>query len=171
MNEMMMCGGNNGQYGGHFDFQQLMDITGKTAMNANRMSEQLGIIATAVDSIRTDVDSLTGRIDLLEQKEEITTTQVEEIRKSACKRVYEILGDDKIMHAKYYRTFIGHLYRDMRRYAGLGSSISRTRKCEYQNCIDKIEAWNPSETCSGLKHEVDEKAKAIRVARQQGYEC
>lgn len=157
--------GNNG----NFDLQQLMNITGQTAMNINGISKQMGVIATSVDSLRTDVSDLTGRMDLLEQKEEITTTQTEEIRNAACKRIYEILGNDKVEHEKYYKTFIKRLYSNTRHEAGLGSSIARTRKCDYQRCIDYIEAWIPSQGKAALKEEIDKKAKARKIARELGY--
>lgn len=170
MDTTMIMNGNNGGNGGNFDLQQLMNINGQIAMNVNGISKQMGIIATAVDTLRTDMGDLTGRMDVLEQKEEITTTQTEEIRNSACKRIYEILGDEKVTHEKYFRTFIKRLYSDTRHEAGLGSSIARTRKCDYQRCVDYIEAWIPSKGCAALKEEIDEKAKARKLAREQGYE-
>lgn len=158
-----------GKESSNFDLQQLTNICGQIATNVNGISRQMGIIATTVDTLCTDVGDLTGRMDVLEQKEEITTTQTEEIKNAACRRVYEILGDGKITHEKYYRTFIRRLYGDTRHYAGLGSSIPRTRKCDYQRCIDYIEAWIPTKGCAGLKEEIDEKAKAKRIARELGY--
>lgn len=155
----------------NFDMQQLMNINGQIAMNVNNMSKNLGIITIAVDNLKNDVGSLTDRMDTLELKEEITTTQDEEIRNAACKRVYEILGDNIVTHAKYYRTFIRRLYSDARHEAGLGSSIARTRKCDYQRCIDYIEAWIPVQGCTGLKKETDEKVRAKRVAKEQGYDA
>ena len=44
MNEMMNFENNNG----NFDMQQLMNITGQTAMNVNNMSKQLGVVASVV---------------------------------------------------------------------------------------------------------------------------
>lgn len=170
MNEMMIDNGSRNNVPENFDLQQLMNIIGQTSINVNGISKQIGIIATTVDTLRTDVGDLSGRMDILEQKEEITTTQTEEIRNAACKRIYEILGDGKVTHEKYYRTFIRRLYTNTRHEAGLGSSIARTRKCDYQRCIDYIEAWIPSNGCAGLKSEIDERAKAKRIARDQGYD-
>ena len=51
MNQMI-----NNESNVNYDMQQLMNITGQTAMNINNMSRQLGVVASAVDSIRTDVD-------------------------------------------------------------------------------------------------------------------
>lgn len=43
----MMNYENNNGTNGNFDIQQLMNITGQTAMNVNNMSRQLGIVANA----------------------------------------------------------------------------------------------------------------------------
>ena len=60
MNQMI-----NNESNVNYDMQQLMNITGQTAMNINNMSRQLGVVASAVDSIRTDVDGLTVRLQNL----------------------------------------------------------------------------------------------------------
>lgn len=57
-----------------------------------------------------------------------------------------------------------------RKYAGLGSKISRTRKGDFQRCINYIEAWIPSCGCAKLKSEADEKAEAKRKAKSLGYD-
>lgn len=165
MNTEMIAKGDNE----NFDVQQLININGQIAMNIHGLSKQMGIMAGTVDGLRTDVGHLQSRMDILELKEEITTAQTEKLRNAACKRIYDILGDGKIMHEKYFRTFIKRLYRDTRLRAGLGSSIARTRKCDYQRCMDFIEAWIPSNGCAGLKEEIDERARARQIAKAQGY--
>jgi len=134
-------------------------------------NQQLGIVTKKVTSIEDSVGNLTGRMTNIEQNEEVTTTQAENIRAASCKRIYEILGEDKIDHNKYFRTFIKRMYGDARRFAGLGSSIARTHKREYQRILEFIEGWNPSGGSYKLKSEIDEKAKAKLVARTQGYDC
>ena len=64
MNQMI-----NNESNVNYDMQQLMNITGQTAMNINNMSRQLGVVASAVDSIRTDVDGLTVRLQNLLETE------------------------------------------------------------------------------------------------------
>lgn len=152
-----------------YDIQQLMNITGQTAMNLSQMSKQMGVITTAVSTMQTDIDGLVNRMDNLELKEEITTTQEENIKECACKRVISIIGDDPLEKQKYFRIFIQSLYKDARRFAGLGSKISRTRKCDYQRCIDCIEAWIPECGCSALRARADANARARIEAREMGY--
>lgn len=92
MNEMTNYNGNNE----NFDMQQLMNITGQTAMNVNNMSKQLGVVATAVNSLTDDVNTMKEDIIKLKENEEITTTQQEMIIELARKRVIIIIGDDPL---------------------------------------------------------------------------
>lgn len=162
MNEMMNYRNNN-VTNEKFDMQQLMNITGQTAMNLNNMSKQLGIVASAVNSLTDDVSTIKDDIFQLKMNEEITTTQQETIIELARKRVLEIIGDDPIEVKKYFKIFIQRLYKDTRQNAGLGSKIARTKKCDYQRCIDYIEAWIPSCGCAELR------AKARLEAKKLGY--
>ena len=168
MNEMMNYENNN-VTNGNFDMQQLMNITGQTAMNLNNMSKQLGVVASAVNSLTDDVNTIKDDIFQLKMNEEITTTQQETIIELARKRVLEIIGDDPIEVKKYFKIFIQRLYKDTRQNAGLGSKIARTKKCDYQRCIDYIEAWIPSCGCAELRAKADANAKARLEAKKLGY--
>lgn len=168
MNEMMNYRNNN-VTNEKFDMQQLMNITGQTAMNLNNMSKQLGIMASAVNSLTDDVSTIKDDIFQLKMNEEITTTQQETIIELARKRVLEIIGDDPIEVKKYFKIFIQRLYKDTRQNAGLGSKIARTKKCDYQRCIDYIEAWIPSCGCAELRVKADANAKARLEAKKLGY--
>ena len=164
MNEMMKNTTNE-----NIDLKQIESIVGQTAMNVNGISKQMGIIATAVDSMRTDIGGLKDRMDYLELNEEITTTQQETIIELARKRVLEIIGNDPLEVKKYFKIFIQRLYKDTRQNAGLGSKIARTKKCDYQRCIDYIEAWIPSCGCAELRAKADANAKARLEAKKLGY--
>ena len=85
------------------------------------------------------------------------------------KRVLEIIGDDSLEVQKYFRIFVQRLYKETRQNAGLGSKISRTKKCDYQRCINYIEAWIPSCGCSALRAKADSNAKARLEAKKLGY--
>ena len=87
----------------------------------------------------------------------------------ARKRVLEIIGDDPLEAQKYLRIFIQRLYKETRQSAGLGSKVARTTKCDYQRCIDYIEAWIPSCGCASLRAKADANAKARLEARKLGY--
>ena len=168
MNAIMNYGNNNLEIT-NFDMQQLMNITGQTAMNINNMSRQLGVVASAVNSLTDDVNSMKDDIYQLKQNEEITTTQQETINTSAKHRVLEIIGDDPLEIKKYMKIFIKKLNADTRNEAGLGSKIARTKKCDYQRCLDYIEAWNPSCGCATLRARADANAKARLEAKKLGY--
>lgn len=165
MREMITTNSNNE----NFDIQQLMNITGQTALNVNNMSKQLGIVASTVNNLVDDVNSMKDDIFQLKENEEITTTQQETIIELARKRVLEIIGDDSFEIQKYFRIFVQRLYKETRHNAGLGSKISRTKKCDYQRCIDYIEAWIPSCGCAALRTKADENAKSRRMAKDLGY--
>ena len=154
----------------NYDMQQLMNITGQTAMNVQNMNNQLGIVIHTVNSLSNDVNSIRADIVQLKENEEITTTQQEVINERAKKQICEILGNDPLERQKYYRVFIQRLYADTRRYAGLGSKIARTEKCDYQRCIDYIESWVPApEVKTKLREKADANAKARLEARKLGY--
>lgn len=166
MNEMTNYKENNE----NFDMQQLMNITGQTAMNVNNISRQLGVVAMAVNTLTDDVNSMKEDIFQLKENEEITTTQQEMINELAKKRVSEIIGNDPLEIKKYFRIFVQRLYKDTRQNAGLGSKIARTKKCDYQRCVDYMEAWIPGCGCAELRAKADANAKARLEARKLGYE-
>lgn len=153
----------------NYDLQELINITGQTALNINQMSKQMGILTSSISTIQNDIGNLTNRMDTLENIEEITTTQTEMIVESARKRILQIIGDDPLEVQKYFRVFIQSLYKDTRKFAGLGSKIARTRKCDYQRCLNYIEAWNPCCGCAALRAKADANAKARLEARMLGY--
>ena len=101
--------------------------------------------------------------------EEVTTTQETMLRECAQRRIVEILGNDALERQKYFKIFIQSLYRDTRQYAGLGSKISRTRKCDYQRCLDYMESWLPQCGFRELRDRADRNAKARLEARALGY--
>lgn len=170
MNEMMMNNGNNNDNGnGNYDMQQLMNIVGQSAMNLNNMSRQLGVVASAVNTLTEDVSTMKDDIFQLKENEEITTTQQETINELARKRVLEIIGNNPLEVQKYLRIFIQRLYKETRQNAGLGSKIARTKKCDYQRCVDYIEAWIPSCGCAELRAKADANAKARLEAKKLGY--
>lgn len=164
-------------------YNEIMDLIGKTVEITKDNSEStaivlkklqsqeriLGGLTRVVDDIDNKVESLSDDIDQLKLNEEVTTTQQEVIVEAAQKRIVEIIGNDPLERTKYFRIFISRLYRDARQKAGLGSKIARTRKGDFQRCIDFIEAWIPSCGCAELRAKADANAKARLEARQLGY--
>ena len=116
--------------------------------------------------INDKVESLENDIDQIKFNEEVTTTQQEMIVEAAQNRIVEIIGNDPLERTKYFRIFISRLYRDARQKAGLGSKIARTRKGNFQRCIDFIESWMPSCGSAELKAKADADARARLEARR-----
>nr|DAE17382.1 MAG TPA: hypothetical protein [Siphoviridae sp. ctr2f5] len=85
-NEMVMANNEMNSEIKNYDMQQLMNITGQIGMNVKSMSNQLGIVTSAVNGLTDEVGKITGRIDQLELNEEVTTTQQETITEAAKKK-------------------------------------------------------------------------------------
>ena len=148
------------------------DNSENTAVVLRKLNEQerlLGGLSKTVGRIDDTVINLGNDIEQLKLNEEVTTTQQETIIEAAQKRVTEIIGDDPLERKKYFKIFIKRLYKDTRQSAGLGSKIARTRKGDFQRCIDYIEAWIPSCGCAELRARADANAKARLEAKKLGY--
>lgn len=164
-------------------YEEIMELVGKTAEIATTNTENTAVVlaklkaqetllnglSNTVTGIDTRIGELSDDIEQLKMNEEITTTQQETIIELARKRVLEIIGDDPLEVKKYFKIFIQRLYKDTRQNAGLGSKIARTKKCDYQRCIDYIEAWIPSCGCAELRAKADANAKARLEAKKLGY--
>ena len=164
-------------------YEEIMELVGKTAEIATTNTENTAVVlaklkaqetllnglSNTVTGIDTRIGELSDDIEQLKMNEEITTTQQETIIEFARKRVLEIIGDDPLEVKKYFKIFIQRLYKDTRQNAGLGSKIARTKKCDYQRCIDYIEAWIPSCGCAELRAKADANAKARLEAKKLGY--
>ena len=165
------------------NYNEIMELIGKTveitkdnsentAVVLRKLEDQerlLGGLSKSVNRIDETVTDLGNDITQLKLNEEVTTTQQETIVESAQKRVSEIIGNDALERKKYFKIFIQRLYKDTRQNAGLGSKIARTRKGDFQRCIDYIEAWTPSCGCAELRAKADANAKARLEARKLGY--
>lgn len=150
-------------------FEQMNAVLSQMVFLQTGTNKQLGIITQSVTSMRNDISGLTDRMDQIESNEEITTEQTKKIINTAQTRVNTILGEDEFEHQKYFRSFVGRIYSDARKYAGLASSISTTKKRDYQRIIDFLEAWTPTGGISRLKRIIDDKAKAKKKAQIEGY--
>lgn len=160
----------------NFDMQSLMNVVGQASMtvqslgmDVQSLTRQFGVVATKVDNISEDVNCLKDEVEYLKQNEEITTTQVKTLTTAVKSRVRAILGEDDFEYVKYAKGFFKRLYADVKREGGMGSSVDRTLKCNFQNALDYIEAWSPKGGVSALKKELDTKAEANRKAKELGY--
>lgn len=164
-------------------YDGILELIGKTAeithensvntsMILNKIDKQRELLSGLAESVSNIDDQVTGlgnEIEQLKLNEEVTTTQQEIIIEAAQKRVSEIIGNDPLERQKYFRIFVQRLYKDTRQNAGLGSKIARTRKGDFQRCINYIEAWIPSCGCAELRAKADANAKARIKARELGY--
>lgn len=137
----------------NFDMQTLMNLTGQNALMMNSLSQQMGIVSTTVDSMRSDMNVMKGDIDQLKYNEEITTDQAKNITEAAKRRVITLLG---VYDKRYYRRFIGRLYVEAKKGGGLGSTITRTHKGDYPRVMNYIDAWYPHEGAKAFRKKIDE---------------
>lgn len=165
------------------NYDEIMEIIGTTVELNKTTSENVQLLLNRikgqemvltnlsedVHDVRQQVKTMSGDIEQLKMNEEITTSQQESIVDAARRRICETLGNDPLTHKKYFRIFIQKLYSDCRKYAGLGSKISRTKKCDFQRCVDYIEAWVPSCGYEALRAKADANALARLEARKLGY--
>ncbi|MCD7996394.1 MAG: hypothetical protein LUH21_04085 [Clostridiales bacterium] len=164
-------------------YEEIMELVGKTAELAttntkttsdilrklNHQGTLLGGLVTLMDGMNGTITTMSVDIEQLKLNEEVTTTQQEMLIETAQRRVCEILGTDSLEREKYFRIFIKRLYRDTRQNAGLGSKVARTKKGDYQRCLDYMEAWIPSCGCAELRQKADSNAEARRIAIELGY--
>lgn len=164
-------------------YEEIMELVGKTAEISANNTQNTSVLLEELHAQRTLLKGLSGTVQRMDTKvgelgddieqlkwnEEITTTQQETINELAKKRVLEIIGDNPLEIQKYLRIFIQRLYTDARKNAGLGSKIARTKKRDYQRCIDYIESWSPSGGSHVLRAKADANAKARLEARKLGY--
>lgn len=164
MNEIKNMNNNN------FDIQTLMNIVGQTSMSVQGVAQQLGIVATEVTNLRSSYNNLESRMEQLELNEEVTSDMKTRIHNAANARIKILLGEkDTVEYAKYSRGFYGMLWTDSKANGGVGNKIEQTKKRDYQRVLDYIDSWIPSCGVSTLKKYIDERAKAKKIAREQGY--
>jgi len=143
------------------------------AMNINGLSQQMGIINSAVTAIQGDMSELRSELadtkaDVVGLKEDqfVDLIKADNIRASAQSRVAELLEiefderggvtpESRYDYTHYYSKFVGRLHTDAR-HAGLeGPRIYATPRKTYQALIDYINDWVPLRGVEGLKSYYD----------------
>ena len=163
----------------NFTMQELMNIVGQSTMTVNSVGKQMGLIVSRMDSIESEIntwksetkskfDDTKERLDNLEYRSEVTTAQAKTIRKTAGKRIRDILGNGE-EYSKYSSMFFARLYSEAKEKGGLGEQISTTCKGDFPKVIDFIEAWTPACGISDLKEYADLQAKQRKNAKDKGY--
>lgn len=162
----------------NYDIQAIQDMLGQsakisaqTSATVANLSDQMGIISARVNKQESELCEVKSRLDTLEYKSEISGAMCTNIKKTASKRIIEILGEDDFESQKYNMAFYARIYSDAGKYAGLCRPISMTQRGDYQRVINYIEAWTPANGTDGLKNEVDARALRRKLSRDMGYEC
>jgi hypothetical protein len=132
----------------------------QAALNINALSEQMGVVAGQIKTIRSQQIDHNNRITDLEnwkihheETERVNRTQARRIRSAIHARVNYILGIELTgglvkkecmsIDKKYRGAFYARCYSDARKYSSLGTPYSETCVKDYQAVLDYIETWEP----------------------------
>jgi hypothetical protein len=130
------------------------ESTAVTLQDLNHLKNIVKGMNSKTNENSSNIATLQDDMENLKQNEEITEDQAIMIVVLARKRIAAILGYPSEDSEIYFMTFIQALYGDMRRSHGMGGAYRRTKKKNYQNVIDGIEAWYPRDK-QALKDKVD----------------
>lgn len=133
-----------------------------------------------VNNIESDLGQVKNRVDKIEYHEEITYEQQNMIGNLVTKRVYQVLGleesasrwteEEQLKYAKYGRTFRRRLRSEVSNRGHLAFPFRTTNKGNYDAACRDIMAWFPRNGVDALMAEIDRRAEANRIAKEQGYE-
>lgn len=122
----------------------------------NNIKNILGGMTSKVTNHSDRIIKMEDTIEDLMLNSEITETQAVTITQNIKRRVSEILNYPSEESEKYYQTFITALYTYLKTNKNMGGNYRRTTKRNYQNVLDGIEAWYPT-NIHVLKEKVDKK--------------
>lgn len=139
---------------------EVMQMMNQAALNINALSEQMGVVAGQIKTIRAAQIDHANRITDLEnwkqhhiETERVTRDQARRIRGAIHARVNHVLGIElngglvkkecMSIDKKYRGAFYGRCYSDARKYSMLGTPYSETCQKDYQAVIDYVENWEP----------------------------
>lgn len=132
---------------------QVMEALKLSAMTSQRVSEQMGLLATKLNQHEEKIQALEDRQHRYEDNLRITRSQGKNIKKAVISRVNQLLGiqfdggivaDECIeIDQKYRGGFISRCYTDAKRAGVMAECYWETPRSEYDNCLEYIEAWVP----------------------------
>lgn len=157
---------------------------------ANELEEYRGMLqriielnvgtSEKVSALDSKVSVMEKRMDGIEYNEEISYAQQNIINGLIHKIVYQRLGigtkpsewsdEEQLVNAKYFKLFSRRLRAEVSNKGHLAYPYRTTRKGNYQAACEDIEAWIPRLGIDALKQEADERARARKIAREQGYD-
>ena len=139
---------------------EVMQMMNQAAMNITALSEQMGVVAGQIKTIRAAqidhnnrITDLENRMTHHEETERVTRDQARRIKGAVHARVNHVLGIELNgglvkkecmgIDKKYRSAFCGRCDSDARKYSDLGSPYSETCQKDYQAVVDYIENWEP----------------------------
>ena len=139
---------------------QLQNIVNQTALNTRSISQQLGIIASAVTDLKAHADQTDQKIEDMgnrmtgwEERERINRAQQRRMKHAVVERVNRILGikvvngvvaKESLKIAKTYRSaFIRRCYIDAKNKSRMGEPYYETTVRDYEDVMKYIESWVP----------------------------
>lgn len=135
------------------NMDQLLQITQNTAMSVSAQSKQMGLILGNINDLKQDVSAIKDEMEVLKHETTVTRHQACRLQNAIHQRVAMLLGlqfdggrvsDESIGTDKRYRGgFISRCYMDARRKSKLGTPYYATLRCDFQDTLDYIEAWEP----------------------------
>lgn len=134
-----------------------MQMMRLTASNINGLSQQMGLVNARIDEQVRRVDRIEERFeerfDAVEAELTINRAQANRLQTAIHQRVAVVLklnfeggvvADGSISTDRKYRgAFISRCYTDARRKSKLGTPYYATLRCDFQETMDYIEAWEP----------------------------
>ena len=135
------------------DMSQLLQITQNTAMSVSAQAKQMGLVLSSIGELRQDVSGIKDELTILKQETTVTRAQANRIQSAIHGRVAELLklkfdggkvADSHVPTDKRYRGgFLSRCYTDSRRKSKLGTPYYMTLRCDFNEVMEYIEAWEP----------------------------
>lgn len=138
----------------------LMSIVNQTALNTKSVSDQLGIISSAIVSLKNHANSTDEKLEDMsqrmtgwEERERISVSDSRRLKQAVHARCFYVLGilhsngvvaDESIGdYKRYFGKFCSRCYTDARAKSRLGTPYYDTRKQDYEEVMNYIKSWEP----------------------------
>lgn len=155
---MQISKGNQGN-----PLNELTEIARNNLLHSQSIERRLGLTEANITKILKDVgqhdtqlSEIAAKVENLELNYEITDEQRKMINTRARARVIEFIG----YPSAYFRVFINNCYSFLRSNHHLGSTISTTKRRNYDYVMEGIAAWHPDiEALKARKDEADAESR------------
>lgn len=163
------------------NMDQLLQITQNTAMSVSAQSKQMGLILGNINDLKQDVSAIKDEMEVLKHETTVTRNQANRLQTAIHQRVNLVLGiqfsGGKVANEfidvdkKYRGGFISRCYWDARRKSRLGTPYYTTLRCDFQETLDYIEAWEPEVEggVEGYKDYLDDRREERKTQKAAGY--